>query len=70
MEISFLTFLIYPLNRFHTSASVVAHFDPKLPIKVVANASSLYGLGAVLAHVVPDMTECPYAYVSKVTLFY
>ena len=47
-----------------TSASVLVHFDPKLPIKLAADASS-YGLGAVLAHVMPDMTERPIAYASR-----
>ena len=40
------------------------HYDPDLPIRVAADASS-YGLGAVLSHVLRDGTEHPIAYVSR-----
>ena len=40
------------------------HYDPELPIRVAADASS-YGLGAVLSHVLRDGTEHPIAYVSR-----
>ena len=35
------------------SAPVLAHYDPKLPIKMAGGASA-YGIGAVLSHIFPD----------------
>ena len=46
------------------SSKVLVHYDPDLPIRVAADASS-YGLGAVLSHVLRDGTEHPIAYVSR-----
>ncbi len=46
------------------SAPVLAHYDPKLPVRLAGDASS-YGMGAVIAHVYPDGTECPIAYTSR-----
>ena len=46
------------------SSKVIVHYDPDLPIRVAADASS-YGLEAVLSHVLGDGTEHPIAYVSK-----
>ena len=40
------------------------HYDPDLPIRVAADASS-YGLGAVLSHVLRNGTEHPIAYESR-----
>ena len=40
------------------------HYDPDLPIRVAADASS-YGLGAVLSHVLRDGAEHPIACVSR-----
>ena len=45
------------------SSKVLVHYDPKLPIKVAADASA-YGVGAVLSHVV-DGTERPIAFASR-----
>ena len=45
------------------SSRVLAHFDPKLPIVLSCDASS-YGIGAVLAHKLPDGSERPIGYVS------
>ena len=47
-----------------TSSSVLAHYDPSLPIRMAADASA-YGVGAVISHVMPDNTEHPIAYASR-----
>lgn len=39
------------------------HYDSGLPIKVAADASS-HVVGAVINHVLPDLTEQPIAYAS------
>ena len=46
------------------SSKILVHFDPDLPIRVAADASS-YGLGAVLSHVLREGPEHPIAYVSR-----
>lgn len=45
------------------SSEVLVHYDPKLPIKVAADASA-YGVGAVLSHVI-DGNERPIAFASR-----
>ena len=47
-----------------SSASVLTHFDPNLPI-VVASDASPTGLGAVISHIFPDRVERPIAYASR-----
>ena len=47
-----------------TSSSVLAHYDPDLPIRLAADASA-YGIGAVLSHVLPTGEEKPVAFVSR-----
>ena len=47
-----------------SSASVLTHFDPNLPI-VVASDASPTGLGAVISHIFPDRTERPIAFASR-----
>jgi transposase InsO family protein len=47
-----------------TSAPTLAHYDPKLPVVVSADASA-YGIGAVLAHRFPDGSERPVAFASR-----
>lgn len=47
-----------------TSPRFLIHFQPDLPVKLVCDASS-YGVGAVLAHVMPDQTERPIAFASR-----
>ena len=47
-----------------SNATHLAHFDPKLPLILAADASQ-YGIGAVLSHHLPDGTEKPIAHVSK-----
>ena len=47
-----------------TSPPVLVHYNPKLPLRVAADASS-HGLGAVLSHVMPDQSERPIAFASR-----
>ncbi|XP_015263543.1 PREDICTED: uncharacterized protein K02A2.6-like [Gekko japonicus] len=46
------------------SNSVLAHFDESLPVVLACDASP-YGVGAVLAHRLPDGREVPVAYYSR-----
>ena len=46
------------------STSVLAHYDVNLPLKLACDASA-YGVGAVIAHVMPDGSERPVAYASR-----
>lgn len=45
-------------------AKVLTHFDPALPIQLACDAS-LYGVGAVLAHIMPNGQEKPIALASR-----
>ena len=47
-----------------SSAPVLAHCDPSLPMKMAGDASA-YGIGAVISHVFPDGKERPVAYASR-----
>lgn len=57
-------------NAFNTmkkdivSDTVLVHFDPKLPIVLTCDASK-HGIGAVLAHVMPDGIQRPVAFASR-----
>ena len=47
-----------------TSDSLLVHFNPDLELVLMCDASS-YGIGAVLAHRMPDGTERPIGYASR-----
>ena len=47
-----------------TTDTLLVHFNPDLPLILMCDASS-YGIGAVLAHRMPDGTERPIGYTSR-----
>ena len=47
-----------------SSAPVLAHYDPSVPLKMAGDASA-YGIGAVISHVFADGKERPVAYASR-----
>ena len=47
-----------------TSSTVLAHYDPQLPLRMAADASA-YGVGAVISLVYPNGVERPIAYASR-----
>ena len=52
------------VNKFITSACVLTHYNPELPITLAADASA-YGVGAVISHMFPDVSEHPLAFASR-----
>ena len=51
-------------KKLLSTAPVLAHFDPALPIKMAGDASG-YGIGAVISQTYPDGKERPIAYTSR-----
>ena len=47
-----------------TTGLLQCHYDPKLPMKMAADASA-YGIGAVISHVYSDGSERPVAFASR-----
>ena len=47
-----------------TSDSLLTYYNPNLPLVLACDASN-YGVGAVLAHILPDQSERPIAYASR-----
>ena len=47
-----------------TSAPVLAHYDPQLPVHMAGDASA-YGVGAVISHTMLDGSERPIAFASR-----
>ena len=47
-----------------TSSPLLVHFDPDLPLVLACDASAV-GIGAVLAHLLPDGSERPIGYASR-----
>jgi len=42
----------------------LVHYNPNLELIVASNAS-IFGVGAVLSHIMPDRSDKPIAFVSK-----
>ena len=53
------------LKRIFQSAPLLAHYDPKKPVRLAVDASSFFGLGAVLSHLLEDGEEKPIASASR-----
>ena len=52
------------VKKLITSACVLTHYNPELPITLAADASA-YGVGAVISYVFPDGSEHPLAFASR-----
>jgi len=48
-----------------TSAKVLAHYNPSLPLQLAADTSA-YRIGAVISHIFPDGTERRIAHASRI----
>lgn len=47
------------------SDRVLVHFDPNKPLRLACDSSE-YGIGAVLSHVMPDRSERPIMFISRI----
>ena len=54
----------HSVKKLLTSESLLTHFNPELPIKLVTDSSD-YGIAAILMHIMPDKTEKNIACVSR-----
>ena len=52
------------IKRAFFSSGVLVHYDPKLPLKLICDASP-YGVGAALFHVFPSGEERPITFASR-----
>ena len=52
------------LKQRLSSAEVLVHYDPSLPLQLACDASA-YRVGAVISHVFPNGEERPIAYASR-----
>ena len=55
---------VFEVEENLQSAPLLAHYDPKKPVRLAINASS-FGLGAVLSHISEDGEEKPIAFASR-----
>ena len=51
------------VKKLITSACVLIHYNPEVPITLAADASA-YGVWTVISHVFPDGSEHPLAFTS------
>ena len=55
------------IENLISSAQLLVHFDSDLPLLLACDASA-YGVGAVLAHQLPDGSEKPLGYASRTVI--
>ena len=55
----------HKVKEMITSEQVLTHYDPSLPLRLACDASPV-GIGAVVSHVMHDVTERPIAFASRI----